>query len=69
MKTAVDSSVLLDVFGGDPRFGTASLDALRVAYDSGPLVACDLVWAEVRAHFNADAAPSIDTAVPAMMFP
>ena len=51
MKTAVDSSVLLDVLGADPRFGARSREALRAAYDAGALVACDVVWAEVRAHF------------------
>ncbi len=55
MKTAVDSSVLLDVLGADPRFGEASRAALRAAYDAGALVACEAVWAEVRAHFPADA--------------
>ncbi|MGH7319617.1 MAG: PIN domain-containing protein [Candidatus Rokuibacteriota bacterium] len=54
MKTAVDSSVLLDVFGADPRFGQASRAALRAAYVAGALVACEVVWAEVRAHFPAD---------------
>ncbi len=54
MKTAVDSSVLLDVLGADPRFGAASREALRAAYDAGALVACDVVWAEVRAHFPSD---------------
>lgn len=51
MKTAVDSSVLLDVLGADPAFGQRSREALRAAYDTGALVACDVVWAEVRAHF------------------
>ena len=55
MKTAVDSSVLLDVFGADLRFGARSREALRVAYDGGALVACEVVWAEVRAHFISDA--------------
>ncbi|MBI1847637.1 MAG: type II toxin-antitoxin system VapC family toxin [Candidatus Rokubacteria bacterium] len=55
MKTAVDSSVLLDVLGADPRFGQKSRDALRSAYDAGALVACEVVWAEVRAHFPNDA--------------
>jgi hypothetical protein len=55
MKTAVDSSVLLDVLGADPRFGGRSREALRAAYDAGALVACDVVWAEVRAHFPSDA--------------
>lgn len=56
MTTAVDSSVLLDVLGADPRFGEKSRDALRRAYDRGALVACDVVWAEVRAHFPSDEA-------------
>ena len=56
MKVAVDSSVLLDVFGGDERHGPASREALRGAYDAGALVACEIVWAEVRAHFPSDEA-------------
>lgn len=55
MRTAVDSSVLLDVLSGDARLGPASREALRRAYDSGPLVACEVVWAEVRAAFADDA--------------
>ena len=55
MKTAVDSSVLLDVLGADPRFGAASREAMRAAYDGGALVACEIVWVEVRAHFPSDA--------------
>jgi predicted nucleic acid-binding protein len=51
VKTAVDSSVLLDVLGADPQFGEVSREALRIAYDSGSLVACEIVWTEVRAHF------------------
>jgi len=55
VKTAVDSSVLLDVLGADSRFGASSREALRAAYDGGALVACEVVWAEVRAHFPSDA--------------
>jgi predicted nucleic acid-binding protein len=55
LKTAVDSSVLLDVLGADARFGESSREALRAAYDGGALVACEVVWAEVRAQFAADA--------------
>lgn len=51
MRTAVDTSVLLDVLGADATFGERSREALRVAYRSGALVASDVVWAEVRAHF------------------
>jgi predicted nucleic acid-binding protein len=54
VRTAVDSSVLLDVFGADPRFGEPSREALRTAYRAGALVACDVVWAEVRASFPDD---------------
>lgn len=56
MRIAVDSSVLLDVLTGDPQFGVASREALRQAYDTGFLVACDIVWSEVRAHFPEEAA-------------
>ncbi len=54
MRTAIDSSVLLDVLGADPTFGERSREALRTAYDTGALLACDVVWAEVRAHFRTD---------------
>jgi hypothetical protein len=51
VKTAVDTSVLLDVFTGDPVFGEASRQALRRAHDAGKIVACEVVWAEVAAQF------------------
>lgn len=37
MRIAVDSSVLLDVFTGDPKFGAASREALRRADKAGAL--------------------------------
>ena len=51
MRTAVDSSVLLDVFTGDARFGSPSRRALQGARMAGGLVACEVVWAEVRSYF------------------
>ena len=54
MRTAVDTSVLLDVLGADPHFGVRSREALRAAYHGGALVACSVVWAEVRAWFPDD---------------
>ena len=54
MRTAVDTSVLLDVLGADPEFGERSREALRSAYRAGALVACEVVWAEVRAAFPDD---------------
>lgn len=58
MITAVDTSVLLDVFTADPRFGPASRDALRRCRTEGSLVACDVVWAEVSAAFADGASAS-----------
>jgi predicted nucleic acid-binding protein len=55
VRTAVDTSVLLDVLGADPEHGEASREALRAAYQAGALLACEVVWAEVRAHFPSDA--------------
>lgn len=51
MITAVDTNVLLDVFGADPDFGERSRAAVRSALLEGSLVACDVVWAEVAAAF------------------
>ncbi|MEE2777767.1 MAG: PIN domain-containing protein [Acidobacteriota bacterium] len=55
MRTAVDSSVLLDVLTADAEFGRGSRAALIDAVDRGVVVACDVVWAEVRAQFPDDA--------------
>ena len=54
MRTAVDTSVLLDVLAADPEHGEPSREALRAAYRSGALLVSDVVWAEVRAHFAED---------------
>ncbi len=51
MRTAVDTSVLLDVLAAGREYGEPSREALRRAFDSGALIACDVVWSEVRAHF------------------
>ncbi|MFQ5740761.1 MAG: type II toxin-antitoxin system VapC family toxin [Acidobacteriota bacterium] len=53
MKTAIDSSVLLDVFTEGEHVGR-SQEALRLALRRGALIVCDVVWAEVRAHFKED---------------
>ena len=56
MITAVDTSVLLDIFFDEPAFRPSSLAALRTCLAVGPVVACDVVWAEVRAVFEDDEA-------------
>ena len=52
MITAVDTSVLLDVFLPDERHGERSKRRLRKAYDSGAIVACDIVYAELAPCFR-----------------
>jgi predicted nucleic acid-binding protein len=52
--TAVDTSVLVDVFGADPRHGAGSAAALRRCLNEGAIVACCVVWAETRAAFAAE---------------
>ena len=47
--------MLLDILKVDPDFGPSSREALRRAYDVGALIACDIVWSEVRAHFPEEA--------------
>ena len=52
MITAVDTSVLIDVFGADPHFGAASANALRLCLNEGAVVASEAVWGETRAAFG-----------------
>ena len=47
MRTAVDSSVLLDVLIADPRFADASEEALQRAAREGALMVCECVLAEI----------------------
>jgi predicted nucleic acid-binding protein len=50
--TAVDTSVLLDVFLADPSYGERSREAVRRCTREGRLLACDVVWAEIAAAFG-----------------
>jgi predicted nucleic acid-binding protein len=53
--TAIDTNVLLDIFGADPKFGEASAEAVRRCLEEGALVACEAVWAETATAFpNSD---------------
>jgi predicted nucleic acid-binding protein len=47
MKTALDSSVILDVVTGDASWADASERALGEAFSKGPLVVCECVLAEI----------------------
>ena len=56
MITAVDTNILLDVFHFDNLHGLQSTEVLRLAYDRGAIVVCDVVYAElVPAFKNRDA--------------
>ena len=50
MKTAIDSSVLLAVFNGEPE-GRSWLERLMQARREGQLVICDVVYAELAPAF------------------
>ena len=54
MRTAVDSSVLLAIFNDEPG-GKSWLDVLMQARREGPLIICDVVYAEVAAAFLTEA--------------
>ncbi len=51
MIAAVDTSVLLDVFLPDPRYGRESQQRVRTAYDAGAVIVSDVVYAELTAAF------------------
>lgn len=51
MITAIDTSVLLDVFVADPLFGPASRDLVKACRGEGRLVACEIVWSELAGVF------------------
>ena len=51
MITAVDTSVLLDVFLPDETFGPGSAEWLRAAYDRGAIIVCEVVYAELAPAF------------------
>jgi predicted nucleic acid-binding protein len=52
--TAIDTNVLIDLFGADPIHGVPSKDAIRSCINQGSLVACEVVWAEVSAVFPSE---------------
>ncbi|MGD0075555.1 MAG: type II toxin-antitoxin system VapC family toxin [Candidatus Binataceae bacterium] len=52
MITAIDTNVLLDVFGADPRFGPGSSEALRRCLREGALIASEVVWVETATVFG-----------------
>jgi predicted nucleic acid-binding protein len=61
--TAIDTNVLIDVFGADPSFGKCSAAAIRQCMQEGSIYACEVVWAETATAFPTQSAfeKAIDT--------
>lgn len=54
MTSALDTSVLVDVLGGDPRFAESSRRAISEAARAGALIASPVVVAELRHAYRTD---------------
>jgi hypothetical protein len=50
--TALDASVLLDIFLPDDRFGPMSWDAITMASEKGRIIVSDIVYAELVPAFG-----------------
>jgi len=51
MITAVDTNVLLDIFFPDKKFAAESARLLKLAFNEGALIICDIVYAELVPQF------------------
>ena len=61
ITTAADTNILLDILASGEPSGQASRESLRIAYDRGPLIICDIVYAELVPAFPSREA--LDTAL------
>ena len=52
MICAIDTNILLDVFLPDKDYAARSANLLRLAYDQGALIICDIVYAELVPQFK-----------------
>jgi predicted nucleic acid-binding protein len=52
MITAIDTNILLDIFLPDKKFAPKSAKLLKLAYDEGALIICDIVYAELVPQFE-----------------
>lgn len=51
MITAVDTNILIDIFGSDQKFGLLSAQALKQALREGTVYACAVTWVETASLF------------------
>jgi predicted nucleic acid-binding protein len=52
MITTNDTNILLDIFLPDEKFTGESIRLLKLAYDEGALIICDIVYAELVPQFE-----------------
>ena len=52
MISAIDTNILLDIFLPDKRFAAESARLLKLGYDEGALIICDIVYAELFPQFG-----------------
>ncbi len=52
MTAAVDTNVLIDAFRSNAPFHPQSQEWLRAAYEAGPILVCDIVYAEMVPFFS-----------------
>jgi predicted nucleic acid-binding protein len=50
--TLVDSNILIDILGGDPRWASASIAALADQAKRGPIAINEVIYAELSAGFE-----------------
>jgi predicted nucleic acid-binding protein len=50
--TAVDTNIVVDLLESDTEFGIPSRNALRSCSSEGPLIACDVVYAEIAGYYS-----------------
>lgn len=51
MITAIDTNVLIDIFGADSKFGQSSAQVLRRCLQEGTVCACEITWIETATVF------------------
>lgn len=56
MRTAVDSNIVFDLLSGEPAAAAAAERALSAAASAGPAIICPVVYAELAAAFDDQAA-------------
>ena len=55
MTTALDTTVLIDLFQQEPEWASRAAASVDRAISLGRIIACDVVWAEVAGRFPSEA--------------